>query len=175
MSSNHANSLRNRFINVGEVITRQEGFMKGHGVMVRGENLVSCVAGFIEQTNKLIFVRPIKTRYVPEVGDVVVGRVQEVGDKIWSIDIGGQLHAQLVLRYGSLSVLDPLPRCHSHDVSVSVFLLFFRLPIGCCIEWGCSVPFICPEECIGEEQRRTHWKCGRSSKRATSFLQRFNP
>ena len=98
MASSHQNSLKNRFINVGEVITKQKGFMKGHGVIVRGDDLVSCVAGFIEQTNKLIFVRPIKTRYVPEVGDVVVGRVKEVGDKRWSIDIGGQLHAALVLR-----------------------------------------------------------------------------
>merc|ERR1719204_2991614 len=65
--------------------------------MVRGGDLVSCVAGFIEQTNKLLFVRPIKTRYVPEVGDVIVGRVKEIGDKVWSIDIGAQLRAQLVL------------------------------------------------------------------------------
>eukprot|EP00483_Globobulimina_turgida_P002659 UN02663 len=93
----HDNSLKNKFINVGEIITKQEGFMKGHGVVIRDGNLVACVAGFIEQTNKLIFVRPIKTRYIPEVGDVIVGRVIEVGDKIWSIDICGQLHASLVL------------------------------------------------------------------------------
>ena len=71
--------------------------MKGHGVVNRNGNLIASVAGFIEQTNKLIFVRPIKTRYVPEVGDVV-GRVREVGDKIWQIDIAAQLHATLVLR-----------------------------------------------------------------------------
>ena len=99
-SSSHTGrySLKNKFINVGEVITQQQDFMKGHGVMVRDGNLIASVAGFIEQTNKLIFVRPIKTRYVPEVGDVIVGRVMEVGDKWWSIDVCAQLHASLVLR-----------------------------------------------------------------------------
>ena len=96
--SRHGNSLKNKFINVGEIITKSEGFMKGHGVVHRNGNLIATVAGFIEQTNKLIFVRPIKTRYIPEVGDVIVGRVKEVGDKIWLIDIAAQLHATLVLR-----------------------------------------------------------------------------
>jgi len=93
----YANTLQNKFINVGEIITKSEGFMKGHGVIVRNGNLVACVAGFVEQANKLIFVRPVKTRYIPEVGDVVVGRVKEVGDKYWSIDVCAQLHGSLVL------------------------------------------------------------------------------
>ena len=94
-----SSSLKNKFINVGEVIAPSEGFMKGHGVYIRDGNLIASVAGFIEQANKLIFVRPLKTRYIGEVGDVIVGRVVEVGDKFWSIDIGSQLHATLALRY----------------------------------------------------------------------------
>lgn len=59
------------------------------------ENIVSSVAGHIELVNKLISVRPVRTRcvspqslwpwqtlirhsYNPEVGDLVVGRVSEV-------------------------------------------------------------------------------------------------
>jgi len=96
-SSVSSYQLKNKFINVGEIITKQQDFMKGHGVIVRDGDLIASVAGFIEQTNKLIFVRPIKTRYVPEVGDVIVGRVTDVCDKWWSIDIGAQMNASLVL------------------------------------------------------------------------------
>lgn len=41
------------------------------------EQVVSSVAGTIERVNKLVTVRAIRTRYNPEVGDLVVGRISE--------------------------------------------------------------------------------------------------
>ena len=41
------------------------------------------------RVNKLITVRPPKSRYLGEIGDLVVGRVTEVGSKRWKIDIRG--------------------------------------------------------------------------------------
>ena len=37
------------------------------------------------QVNKLICVRPLRSRYVPEIGDVVVGRITEVGQRRWKV------------------------------------------------------------------------------------------
>ena len=51
--------------------------MRGHGTYTIGENnetLVSTTAGVIDKVNKLICVRPLKTRYVGEIGDVIVGK-----------------------------------------------------------------------------------------------------
>ena len=48
--------------------------------------VISSVAGTIERVNKLVSVRAIRTRYNPEVGDLIVGRITEVGrtfDLIW--------------------------------------------------------------------------------------------
>jgi exosome complex RNA-binding protein Rrp4 len=42
------------------------------------EQVISSVAGTIERVNKLVTVRAIRTRYNPEVGDLVVGRITEV-------------------------------------------------------------------------------------------------
>ena len=47
--------------------------------------------------NKLISVRPPKARYTGEVVDVVVGRVVEVLQKRWMVDIGGHQNAVLLL------------------------------------------------------------------------------
>lgn len=52
---------------------------RGHGTQSFDEDkLVATVCGVLDRVNKLVTVRPLHRRYVPEVGDVVVGRVREV-------------------------------------------------------------------------------------------------
>ena len=88
----------------------------GHGTYVDNGNLVASVAGIVERVNKLVSVRPLQSRcvslvyvssygvlwsrwcpcclsrarYVGEIGDVVVGRVVEVGAKRWKVDINAR-------------------------------------------------------------------------------------
>ena len=50
-----------------------------------------------QRVNKLISVTPLKTKYQGEIGDVVVGRVTEVQQKRWKIDINARLDAALHL------------------------------------------------------------------------------
>ncbi|CAH3164294.1 unnamed protein product, partial [Porites evermanni] len=64
-------------VSPGDVITEDTGYMRGHGTYVDGDKLIASVAGVVERVNKLICVRPFKTRYNGEVGDVVVGRITE--------------------------------------------------------------------------------------------------
>ena len=71
----------------GEVITHDAGLLRGHGTYSSGNLLVSTSTGTLERVNKLVSVRSIKGRYTPAVGDIVVGRVTEVGSKRWKIDI----------------------------------------------------------------------------------------
>jgi exosome complex component RRP4 len=47
----------------GDVITRDSGFMRGHGTFMSDEVLHASVAGVVERVNKLISVTPLKTRY----------------------------------------------------------------------------------------------------------------
>ena len=51
---------------------------RGHGTYVSGANLVSNTAGLVERVDRLVSVRPVHSRYIGEVGDIVVGRVLEV-------------------------------------------------------------------------------------------------
>lgn len=51
----------------------------------------------MEKVNKLISIRPLKSRYVGEIGDVVVGRVTEVQQKRWKINTNSRLDSILFL------------------------------------------------------------------------------
>lgn len=70
---------------------------RGHGTYVEDGKMISCVAGVVERVNKLISVRPLRSRYTGEVGDVVVGRITQVGAKKWQVDVQGRQDAILLL------------------------------------------------------------------------------
>jgi exosome complex component RRP4 len=71
----------------------------GHGTYTLPDppQIVSSVAGTLSKTNKLLSVRPLRARYTPEIGDLVVGRIVEVQARRWRVDVGAALLAQLPL------------------------------------------------------------------------------
>ncbi|EEB06480.1 exosome subunit Rrp4 [Schizosaccharomyces japonicus yFS275] len=88
--------LRN-VVTPGQLITEDPQFMRGHGTYADGARICASVAGIVQRVNKLISVKPFKSRYVPEIGDLVVGRITEVQPKRWKVDIGVKLDAILML------------------------------------------------------------------------------
>ncbi|KAI0009821.1 hypothetical protein F4779DRAFT_639923 [Xylariaceae sp. FL0662B] len=83
----------------GEIITEDPQWMRGHGTYttISPPAIVSSVAGTLSKTNKLLSVRPLRARYAPEIGDLVVGRIVEVQARRWRVDVGASLLAQLPL------------------------------------------------------------------------------
>ncbi|XP_043093341.1 exosome complex component RRP4 isoform X1 [Puntigrus tetrazona] len=81
----------------GDIITSDTGFMRGHGTYMDEDRLTASVAGEVERVNKLICVKPLKTRYNGEVGDVVVGRITEVQQKRWKVETNSRLDSVLLL------------------------------------------------------------------------------
>jgi len=59
--------------------------------------LRASVAGILEKVNKLISIRPLKARYNGEIGDLIVGRITEVQQKRWKVDVNAKLDAVLLL------------------------------------------------------------------------------
>ncbi|KAL2917336.1 Exosome complex component rrp4 [Polyrhizophydium stewartii] len=86
-----------QLVTPGETITTDPAFMRGHGTFTHEQALVASVAGVVERVNKLVSVRPLKSRYNGEIGDVVVGRITELGPKRWKVDIKGRQDAVLLL------------------------------------------------------------------------------
>ncbi|KAK6500336.1 exosome non-catalytic core subunit rrp4 [Arthrobotrys musiformis] len=85
----------------GEVVTDDPQWMRGHGTYLSpatsGQSIISSLAGTISKTNKLLSIRALKFRYIPEIGDLVVGRILEVQTKRWRVDIAAPHSATLLL------------------------------------------------------------------------------
>ncbi|KAG8725662.1 exosome non-catalytic core subunit rrp4 [Ceratobasidium sp. 428] len=91
------NSTSSRLTSPGEMITSSQSFMRGHGTFVEDEQVIASVAGTVERVNKLVSVKPVKSRYTPEVGDLVVGRISEVQNKRWKVDVNSRQDGLLLL------------------------------------------------------------------------------
>ena len=83
----------------GEHITSDPQWMRGHGTYVPSGSgtIISTVAGNLHKTNKLLSVQPLRARYQPEIGDLVIGRIVNVQTKKWSVDIAAPMLANLPL------------------------------------------------------------------------------
>ncbi|KAJ5798171.1 Ribosomal protein L27 [Penicillium pulvis] len=83
----------------GEVVTDDPQWMRGHGTFTNplSTSIVATVAGTVQKTNKLLSVHPLRARYTPEIGDLVVGRIVEVQSRRWKVDVAAPLLAQLPL------------------------------------------------------------------------------
>jgi len=82
----------------GDPIFAEPGCLRGHGTIARAHGtLVATVAGVVERVNKLVSVRPLRSRYNGEVGEVVVCRIVEVGQKRWKAEVNARQYAVLML------------------------------------------------------------------------------
>ena len=82
----------------GERLRSAEGLLRGHGTYEENGILYASIAGVVEVVDKLIYVRPLgHTKYYANIGDVVVGRIEEVCSDRWYVDIRGATRGHLQL------------------------------------------------------------------------------
>lgn len=83
----------------GEVVVdaSDANFVRGHGTYEDEGSLKASVAGVKVKVNKLISVKPLKSRYDGAVGEVLVGRIIEVQQKRWKVDTNSRLDSALLL------------------------------------------------------------------------------
>ncbi|KAK4195917.1 exosome complex component rrp4 [Triangularia verruculosa] len=99
-NNNNNNPLFTNLVTPGTLITPDPQWMRGHGTYIppsHPHTIFSSLAGITTRTNKLISVTPLRSRYTPEVGDLVVGRIIEVQAKRWKVDINSTTLASLPL------------------------------------------------------------------------------
>ncbi|EZG56704.1 putative exosome complex exonuclease [Gregarina niphandrodes] len=98
-------------VTAGKEISLPEGTLLGHGIVagtaVEEDNEIvtryyASRTGYLVSVNSLTYVAPLHTRYVPETGDVVIGRVVEVAQGRWSVDINASHLGKLMLTSVSL-------------------------------------------------------------------------
>lgn len=86
-------------ITPGQTVTDDPQWMRGHGTFAPADSsaIRSTLAGTLQKTNKLLSIVPLRARYTPEIGDLVIGRIVEVQSRRWKVDVAAPLLANLML------------------------------------------------------------------------------
>ncbi|KAG8529505.1 uncharacterized protein KY384_006142 [Bacidia gigantensis] len=97
----------NAIVTPGELVTTDPQWMRGHGTYhpplssdtpsYEPNTILSSLAGTLTRTNKLLSISPLRSRYTPEIGDLVIGRIVEVQTRRWKVDVSAPLLAHLPL------------------------------------------------------------------------------
>lgn len=70
----------------GDVLA-DEDFYSGRGTFKENGQICSSLMGLVSLRNKKISVIPLKSKYVPKKGDVVIGKIEDVRFSMWDVDI----------------------------------------------------------------------------------------
>lgn len=106
---------RTNLVIPGDEITGEKGYTSGHGVYVQDDKIVASLPGSLQQVNRLITVKPLKARYIANTSDVIVGRVLEVGQKRWKVDIKTSVDATLNLSSVNLPTGEQRIKCDEDE------------------------------------------------------------
>ncbi|KAL9255268.1 Exosome complex component RRP4-like protein [Drosera capensis] len=98
------------------------GVLKGHGTSELDGEVVATLCGVVERVNKLVYVRALRARYKPETGDIIVGRIVEVSQKRWRIDINANQDAVLML--SSMNMPDKIQRRRTAVDELNMRIIF---------------------------------------------------
>jgi len=70
----------------GQILADDE-YYPGRGTFKEDGKICSSLIGLVSLRNKKIRVIPLKSKYVPKKGDVVIGKINDVRFSMWDVDI----------------------------------------------------------------------------------------
>ncbi|XP_004495115.1 exosome complex component RRP4 homolog [Cicer arietinum] len=110
-------------------VNHEDGVLKGHGTTDLNGEVVATLCGVVERVNKLVYVRSLRSRYKPEVGDIVIGRVVEVAQKRWRLDINYSQNAYLML--SAMNMPDGVQRRRTALDELNMRCIFEEMDVIC--------------------------------------------
>lgn len=70
----------------GEILA-EEDYYPGRGTFKEGDKVCSSLMGLVSLRNNKISVIPLKSKYIPKKGDVVIGEIDDIRFSMWGVDI----------------------------------------------------------------------------------------
>ena len=70
----------------GELLA-EDDYYPGRGTFEDDGKICSKLLGLVSLRNKKISVIPLKSKYLPKKGDVVIGKIDDVRFSMWGVDI----------------------------------------------------------------------------------------
>ncbi|XP_010920429.1 exosome complex component RRP4 homolog [Elaeis guineensis] len=110
-------------------VNNEDGILKGHGTSELDGQVVATLCGVVERVNKLVYVRALRARYKPEVGDIIVGRVIEIAPKRWRLEINFSQDAVLML--SSMNLPDGIQRRRTAVDELNMRTIFEENDVVC--------------------------------------------
>ncbi|NPD87274.1 MAG: KH domain-containing protein [Asgard group archaeon] len=101
-------ALENHAIVIPGDILAEGNVRYGEGIIKRGDYYYSTVVGLFQDKGDFIQVKSLKGKYVPRSGDLVIGKIIEVGLTNWIIDIGSPYFAVLLANNATEKKFDPV-------------------------------------------------------------------
>jgi len=90
----------------GELVAEGMDYVPAVGTFREGDKIISSVLGLVNLSGRLIKVIPLSGRYIPKSGDVVIGKVADIGFSGWRVDIGWAFEANLSMKEASSDFID---------------------------------------------------------------------
>ena len=70
----------------GQVLA-EDGYYSGRGTFEEDGKVCSKLLGLVSLRNKKVTVVPLKSKYLPKKGDVVIGKISDVRFSMWEVDL----------------------------------------------------------------------------------------
>ena len=90
----------------GEIVAEGIDYLPSQGIFRDNDQLVANRIGLVSIDNRLIKLIPLTGVYTPKVGDVVIGKIVNVGFSGWTVDFGFSNLAQLPVRDATSEFID---------------------------------------------------------------------
>lgn len=82
----------------GDVLAEGIDYLPASGAYREEDKIYSAQLGIVNIAGRLIKVMSLSGRYVPKIGDTVIGRIANIGFNGWMVDIGYAYEASLSLK-----------------------------------------------------------------------------
>ncbi|KAF7691475.1 Exosome complex component rrp4 [Cucumispora dikerogammari] len=80
--------IKKDFYFPGEIIELEPDELHGHGLQIVNQKHIVTSFGVLSKIDKLVLIKPIfLCKYIPSVGDMIIGVVNQIGNKKWIVDI----------------------------------------------------------------------------------------
>ncbi|MFH1134401.1 MAG: exosome complex RNA-binding protein Rrp4 [Nanoarchaeota archaeon] len=82
----------------GDIVAEGMDYLPGYGTFRESEAIVASIVGQIRLTGRALRVVPLSGKYIPQKGDIVIGRVTDITFNGWTLDINSAYHAMLPMK-----------------------------------------------------------------------------
>ncbi len=121
----------------GELLA--EGGIGGEGTYMEQEKVFSKYFGMVSMNGNIINIRPLSGKYVPEEGDDIIGKIVEVSDKYWTVNIDVPYSTRIDIRDVGFRVA-PGDLASIMDVDDLVYAKIERVTTNRTVDLGMRTP-----------------------------------